>query len=125
MLEESRTVKAESEELQNFSVELLKEVQEIANLLIKTLKIFCIYPADNPIPKEFKQNFFKKLSAFLQENEELRFRVAQSQLFYKDKVVLKEEKKKKGSPLPFTGMGSGRSLSRKEWTRMSFLLFWR
>ncbi|HEX9912381.1 MAG TPA: HEAT repeat domain-containing protein [candidate division Zixibacteria bacterium] len=101
MLEESRIVKAESEELQNFSVELLKEVQEITNLLIKTLKIFCIYPADNPIPKEFKNNLFKKLSVYLQENEELKFRVAQSQLLYKDKVVVKEEKKDEGISFAF------------------------
>jgi HEAT repeat protein len=101
MPEESRIVKTESEELQSLSVELPKEVQEIANLLIKTLKIFCIYPADNPIPKEFRQNFFKKLSAYLQENEELRFRVAQSILFYKDKPVLKEEKKEEGISFTF------------------------
>jgi hypothetical protein len=101
MLEESRIVKAESEELQNFSVELPKEVQEITNLLIKTLKIFCIYPADNPIPKEFKNNLFKKLSVYLQENEELKFRVAQSQLLYKDKVVVKEEKKDEGISFAF------------------------
>jgi len=101
MPEELRTVPAESEEPQNFSVELPKEVQEIANLLIKTLKIFCIYPADNPIPKEFRQNFFKKLSAYLQQNEELKFRVDQSKLFYKDKVVLKEEKKEEGISFAF------------------------
>ena len=101
MPEELRTVPAESVELLDLSVELPKEVQEIANLLIKTLKIFCIYPADNPIPKEFKQNLFKKLSVYLNENEELKFRLDQSKLLYKDKVVLKEEKKDEGISFAF------------------------
>ena len=56
------------EELHEEPAELLKEVRDIGTLLVKTLKIFCIYPSDNPIPKEFKHNLFKRLSDYLEEN---------------------------------------------------------
>ncbi len=96
MPEEKINLQAELEEFQEDSSELLREVKELVTLLVKTLKISCIYPSDNPIPKEFKSNLFKKFSDFLEENGELRIRVDQSKLFFKDKVLLQEEKKDEG-----------------------------
>ncbi|MDH4222013.1 MAG: HEAT repeat domain-containing protein [candidate division Zixibacteria bacterium] len=84
------------EELQEDSDELLKKVQELLTLLVKTLKIFCIYPSDNPIPKEFKNNLFKKLVEFLEKYEELKIQVDQSKLIFRDKIILQEEKKDEG-----------------------------
>lgn len=96
MPEERISLQAELEEFQEDSSELLKEVKELVTLLVKTLKISCIYPSDNPIPKEFKSNLFKKFSDFLEENGELRIKVDQSKLFFKDKLLLQEEKKDEG-----------------------------
>lgn len=89
-------LKSDLDGLQDQSNELLKAAQEVVNLLIKAIKIFCIYPPDNPIPQEFRQNLFRKLMEFLDENEELKLRIDQSRLFFKDKVILKEEKKDEG-----------------------------
>ena len=96
MPEKTIRLQSELEELPDYSIELFKEVQEIGTLLVKTLKIFCIYPPDNPIPKEFKNNLFKRLSEFLEKNEELKLRVDQSKFFFRDKVILQEKKKDEG-----------------------------
>ena len=89
-------LKSELDELQDQSNELIKAAQEVVTLFIKAIKIFCIYPPDNPIPKEFRHNLFRKLTEFLDENEELKLGIDQSRLFFKEKVILKEEKKDEG-----------------------------
>ena len=96
MSDETLDLKSDLDELQDQSNELLKAAQEVVNLFIKAIKIFCIYPPDNPIPKEFRHNLFRKLTEFLDENEELRLGIDQSRLLFKDKVILKEEKKDEG-----------------------------
>jgi HEAT repeat protein len=96
MSEETRDLKSDLNELQDQSSELIKAVQEVVNLLIKAIKIFCIYPPDNPIPKEFRHNLFRKLTEFLGENEKLKLGIDQSRLLFEDKVILKEEKKDEG-----------------------------
>ena len=96
MSDETLDLKSDLNELQGQSNELIKAAQEVVNLLIKAIKIFCIYPPDNPIPKEFRHNLFRKLTEFLEENEELKLRIDQSRLLFEDKVILKEEKKDEG-----------------------------
>ncbi|MCJ7459406.1 MAG: HEAT repeat domain-containing protein, partial [candidate division Zixibacteria bacterium] len=96
MSDETLDLKSDLNELQGQSNELIKAAQEVVNLLIKAIKIFCIYPPDNPIPKEFRHNLFRKLTGFLEENEELKLRIDQSRLLFEDKVILKEEKKDEG-----------------------------
>ena len=96
MSEETLDLKSDLDELQDQSNELIKAVQEVVNLLIKAIKILCIYPPDNPIPKEFRHNLFRKLTEFLEENEELKLGIDQSRLLFKDSVILKEEKKDEG-----------------------------
>jgi HEAT repeat protein len=96
MSDETLDLKSDLDELQDQSNELLKAAQEVVNLLIKAIKIFCIYPPDNPIPKEFRHNLFRKLTEFLDENEELKLGIDQSRLLFEDKVILKEEKKDEG-----------------------------
>jgi HEAT repeat protein len=96
MSEEILDLKSNLNELGDQSNELIKAVQEVVNLLIKAIKILCIYPPDNPIPKEFRHNLFRKLTEFLEENEELKLGIDQSRLLFKDSVILKEEKKDEG-----------------------------
>ena len=96
MSDETLDLKSDLNELQGQLNELIKAAQEVVNLLIKAIKIFCIYPPDNPIPKEFRHNLFRKLTEFLEENEELKLRIDQSRLLFEDKVILKEEKKDEG-----------------------------
>ncbi len=96
MSEETLDLKSDLDELQDQSNELIKAAQEAVNLLIKAIKIFCMYPPDNPIPKEFRHNLFRKLTEFLEENEELKLAIDQSRLLFEDKVILKEEKKDEG-----------------------------
>jgi HEAT repeat protein len=96
MSEEIQDLKSDLDELQDQSNELIKGVQEVVNLLIKAIKILCIYPPDNPIPKEFRHNLFRKLIEFLEENEGLKLGIDQSRLLFEDKVILKEEKKDEG-----------------------------
>ena len=96
MSEETLDLKSDLDKLQDQSNELLKAAQEVVNLFIKAIKIFCIYPPDNPMPKEFRHNLFRKLTEFLDEKEELKLGIDQSRLFFKDKVILKEEKKDEG-----------------------------
>lgn len=96
MSEETLDLKSDLDELQDQSNELIKAAQEAINLLIKAIKIFCMYPPDNPIPKEFRHNLFRKLTEFLEENEELKLAIDQSRLLFEDKVILKEEKKDEG-----------------------------
>ncbi|HVP36505.1 MAG TPA: HEAT repeat domain-containing protein [Terriglobales bacterium] len=96
MFEETPDLISDVEELQDQSSELIKRVQEAVNFLVKAIKINCIYPPDNPIPREFRNNLFKKLTEFLEENEELKLGVDQSGLLFQDKLILKEEKKDEG-----------------------------
>jgi len=96
MSEKTLDLKSDLDGLQDQSDELVKTVQEVVNLLIKAIKILCIYPPDNPIPKEFRHNLFRKLTEFLEENEELKLGIDQSRLLFKDSVILKEEKKDEG-----------------------------
>lgn len=96
MPEEEKSFQSEIKELQQDSAEQTKGVKDLVTLLVKTLKICCIYPSDNPIPNEFKHNLFKRLSDFLEENDELKIRVEQSKLYYEDKLILQEEKEDEG-----------------------------
>ncbi len=96
MSEETLDLKSDLDQLQDQSNELVKAVQELVNLLIKAIKILCIYPADNPIPREFRHNLFRRLTEFLDENDELKLAIDQSRLLFEDKVVSKEEKKDEG-----------------------------
>jgi hypothetical protein len=96
MPEDKIRFQSEIKELQEDSAGQIKAIKDLVTLLVKTLKICCIYPSDNPIPNEFKNNLFKRLFDFLGENEELKIRVEQSKLYSEDKLILQEEKEDEG-----------------------------
>lgn len=96
MSEETLDLKSGLDEVQGQSNELFKSAQEVVSLLIKAIKILCIYPPDNPIPREFRHNLFRKMTGFLDKNVELKLGIDQSGLLLEDKVVLKEEQKDEG-----------------------------
>jgi HEAT repeat protein len=77
------------------SVEL-DPVRRLAQLISNALKSLLIYPANNPLPKEFKRKLYHSLTEYLSEQDELNLSVGPTQLFYQGKVVYEDGEKEKG-----------------------------
>jgi hypothetical protein len=77
------------------SVEL-DPVRRLAQLISNALKSLLIYPANNPLPKEFKRKLYHSLTEYLGEQDELNLSVGPAQLFYQGKVVYEDGEKEKG-----------------------------
>ena len=71
-------------------------VKKLVELLIKTLKSTMIYPEDNPIPQEQKRKLFQRITQLLDENNELRLEVINSQLYYRGEFVYQDTKENEG-----------------------------
>jgi HEAT repeat protein len=84
---------AESRELDALELE---EVKRLVQLLNNTLKSLLLYPANNPLPKEFKRKLYLGLTEFLDEHDELKLDVEASRLVYEGAVVLEEGAKEEG-----------------------------
>lgn len=74
----------------------LESVRKLAQLLHNTLKSLLIYPANNPLPKEFKRKLFIGLSEFLDEHDELKLEIDNSKMLYEGKQVFEEREKEEG-----------------------------
>lgn len=71
-------------------------VKKLVELLIKTLKSTMIYPEDNPIPQEQKRKLFQRITQLLDENDQLRLEVINSQLYYKGEFIYQDTKENEG-----------------------------
>jgi HEAT repeat protein len=83
-------------ETQEVDAAELESVRKLAQLLHNTLKSLLIYPANNPLPKEFKRKLFLGLSEFLDEHDELKLEIDNSKLLYEGKPVFEEREKEEG-----------------------------
>jgi Ca2+-binding EF-hand superfamily protein len=74
----------------------LEEVKRLVQLLNNTLKSLLLYPANNPLPKEFKRKLHLGLTEFLDEHDELKVDIEASRLLYEGVVVYEEGAKEEG-----------------------------
>ncbi len=74
----------------------LESVKRLVQLLSNTLKSLLLYPANNPLPKEFKRKLYLGLTEFLDERDELKLNIDSSKLVYEGNVVLEEGAKEEG-----------------------------
>ncbi len=74
----------------------LEEVKRLVQLLNNTLKSLLLYPANNPLPKEFKRKLYLGLTEFLDEHDELKVDIEAARLLYEGVVVYEEGAKEEG-----------------------------
>jgi hypothetical protein len=74
----------------------LEEIKRLVQLLNNTLKSLLLYPANNPLPKEFKRKLFLGLTEFLDEHDELKLDIEASRLVYEGVAVYEEGAKEEG-----------------------------
>lgn len=83
-------------ETHDLDVVELEEVKRLVQLLNNTLKSLLLYPANNPLPKEFKRKLYLGLAEFLDEHDELKVDIEASRLVYEGVVVYDEGDKEEG-----------------------------
>jgi HEAT repeat protein/Ca2+-binding EF-hand superfamily protein len=83
-------------ESRDLDVVELEDVKKLVQLLNNTLKSLLLYPANNPLPKEFKRKLHLGLTEFLDEHDELKLDVEASRLVYEGAVVYEEGAKEEG-----------------------------
>ena len=74
----------------------LEEIKRLVQLLNNTLKSLLLYPANNPLPKEFKRKLHLGLTEFLDEHDELKVDIEASRLVYEGVAVYEEGAKEEG-----------------------------
>ena len=74
----------------------LESVKRLVQLLNNTLKSLLLYPANNPLPKEFKRKLYLGLTEFLDEHDELKLDIDAARLVYEGSVVYEEGAKEEG-----------------------------
>lgn len=81
---------SESQEVE--AVEL-ESVKRLVQLLSNTLKSLQLYPANNPLPREFKRKLYIGLAEHLDQHDELKLEVDASRFLYEGNVVYEEGEK--------------------------------
>jgi HEAT repeat protein len=83
-------------EVQQVDAVELESVKRLVQLLGSTLKSLLLYPANNPIPKEFKKKLYAGLGEFLDKYDELKLDVNSRRFLYRETPVYEEGEKEEG-----------------------------
>lgn len=83
-------------ESQEVDVGELESVKRLVQVLSNALKSLLIYPANNPLPKEFKRKLYTGLSEFLDHRDEMKLNIDSSRMLYEGQVVYEEREKEEG-----------------------------
>lgn len=95
-------------------------VKDFFNVFSKGIKTSLLYPADNPIPNEFKQTCWNKLEAYLLEHQQLEVDVHNDCFKDRNKMVFKSPSREENLPGLMHRDGIRRlcfkeGLTREEW----------
>lgn len=69
----------------------VKAVRDFVNLFVKTIHTILLYPPTNPLPDQFRSNFYRAAQKILQEDGALLLATTEQAFYYEGEIVYEEE----------------------------------